>query len=213
MSSYFRDILKTTPCKHPIIILKDTGKEEASAMLEFAYTGEVNVAQELLPSLLHTAKAFRIKGLDKVESPIEQPPAAHQQRVETHDPPHWVGEAGSAHPSRSHTPSSIHSQQDVKPPPFFLGLDNKPVVQHAAAAAAGPHQAGPHRRDLSPPPSLPNSQPPTREGSPSRTPPPKRWKRSFDMTQPTALNGHKDTNGSNEEHRPLQTVIKLSSYQ
>ena len=41
VSSYFRDILKTAPCKHPIIILKDTCKDEASAMLEFAYTGEV----------------------------------------------------------------------------------------------------------------------------------------------------------------------------
>jgi hypothetical protein len=62
-----------TPCKHPIIILKDTGRDEASAMLEFAYTGEVNVAQDLLPSLLHTARCFKIKGLDKVESPVEQP--------------------------------------------------------------------------------------------------------------------------------------------
>ena len=44
-------------------------------MLEFAYTGEVNVAQELLPALLHTARAFRIKGLDKVESPVAPPGA------------------------------------------------------------------------------------------------------------------------------------------
>lgn len=43
-------------------------------MLEFAYTGEVNVAQELLPSLLHTARSFRIKGLDKVENPVDPPP-------------------------------------------------------------------------------------------------------------------------------------------
>ena len=43
VSTYFRDILKTAPCKHPIIILKDTCKDEASAMLEFAYTGEVTV--------------------------------------------------------------------------------------------------------------------------------------------------------------------------
>jgi hypothetical protein len=41
-------------------------------MLEFAYTGEVNVAQDLLPTLLHTARCFKIKGLDKVESPVEQ---------------------------------------------------------------------------------------------------------------------------------------------
>ena len=62
VSTYFRDILKVretsrpqeslcredifisfqnAPCKHPIIILKDTLREEAQAMLEFAYTGEV----------------------------------------------------------------------------------------------------------------------------------------------------------------------------
>ena len=69
-------IPQQTPCKHPIIILKDTPRDEASAMLEFAYTGEVNVAQELLPALLHTARAFRIKGLDKVESPVADQPAA-----------------------------------------------------------------------------------------------------------------------------------------
>ena len=68
--------LQQTPCKHPIIILKDTPRDEASAMLEFAYTGEVNVAQELLPALLHTARAFRIKGLDKVESPVADSAAA-----------------------------------------------------------------------------------------------------------------------------------------
>ena len=42
-------------------------------MLEFAYTGEVNVAQDLLPTLLHTARSYKIKGLDKVESPVDQP--------------------------------------------------------------------------------------------------------------------------------------------
>ena len=42
-------------------------------MLEFAYTGEVNVAQDLLPTLLHTARSYKIKGLDKVESPLEPP--------------------------------------------------------------------------------------------------------------------------------------------
>ena len=44
------------------------------SLRRFAYTGEVNVAQDLLPSLLHTARSFRIKGLDKVENPIDAPP-------------------------------------------------------------------------------------------------------------------------------------------
>jgi len=34
--------LQTNPCKHPVIILKDTARDEASAMLEFAYTGKNN---------------------------------------------------------------------------------------------------------------------------------------------------------------------------
>ena len=37
---------QNAPCKHPIIILKDTLREEAQAMLEFAYTGEVNILHQ-----------------------------------------------------------------------------------------------------------------------------------------------------------------------
>lgn len=175
-------------------------------MLEFAYTGEVNVAQELLPSLLHTARSFKIKGLDKVESPVESaaPPAAHQQQPPPH---HWAPEQqqqSSAPPTRSHSPSSMHSQQDIKPPPTFGSehfLDNKPPVRqvHPQAPITGVRR----EREVSPP----NSRPPTREASPNpqansaRTPPPKRWKRSFDMTQPSHMTGHKD----NEEHLPMVT--------
>jgi len=96
VSSYFREILKTAPCKHPIIILKDTCREEASAMLEFAYTGEVNVGQELLPSLLHTARCFKIKGLDNVQAP-----AGLLEHNANNGDPDW---AGSLPPTRPHTP-------------------------------------------------------------------------------------------------------------
>jgi hypothetical protein len=125
-------------------------------MLEFAYTGEVNVAQDLLPSLLHTARAFRIKGLDKVESPIEAPPppptqdattaaaaavaaaaaaaaaAVRQNSSESH---HW-GAQSSAPNTRPHSPSSIHS--DVKPSfvsaeHFMATPESKPLVQPPAA--------------------------------------------------------------------------------
>jgi uncharacterized C2H2 Zn-finger protein len=225
VSSYFRDILKTTPCKHPIIILKDTGRDEASAMLEFAYTGEVNVAQELLPSLLHTARSFRIKGLDKVENPVDPGPTRGPE-AQTPSSEHWME---SAPATRSHSPSSIHSQQDVKPPHFssehFMSMSkqepvngsvapvttvapvvtptvatNSPVVAHANNGFNGLLRSAEREREremqnhqlASPPPSLPNSQPPTREASPApmmlgqnaRTPPPKRWKRSFDMAHP-----------------------------
>jgi len=47
---------QNNPCKHPIVVLKDTSREEAAAMLEFAYTGEVHIDQDLLSGLLHTAR-------------------------------------------------------------------------------------------------------------------------------------------------------------
>jgi len=232
VSSYFRDILKTTPCKHPIIILKDTGRDEASAMLEFAYTGEVNVAQDLLPSLLHTARSFRIKGLDKVENPIDAPPP--RPDAQTPSSEHWME---SAPATRSHTPSSIHSasHQDIKPPQFntehFLSMnnavENKPVVSHSTpiaahtnsgfngimrSAAERSEREMPNHHLASPPPSLPNSQPPTREASPAplmmaqnaRTPPPKRWKRSFDMAHPSAT--RKDAIPSSDQ--PLSLIAE-----
>ena len=78
VSTYFSDILRSVNVNngHVVLVLKDTSEEEAAAILEFAYTGQVNVGQELLPSLLNTAKEFRIKGLDKVEPPeMEEKPA------------------------------------------------------------------------------------------------------------------------------------------
>jgi len=190
------------------------------------FAGEVNVAQELLPSLLHTARAFKIKGLDKVETPKEvivQPPVAD---------PVWTAEGeAQAVPTPTHgavgavaaaaAATGPQSPSDVKPPfpaEHFLRQQSAPempvrpgghlpaaAVAAAAAAVAGvfpPTSAKRGRSDIvSPPPSLPGSQPPTREASPcpprseasagsARTPPPKRWKRSFDMAQP--VNGQKD---------------------
>ena len=169
--------------------MKDTCREEAMAMLEFAYTGEVNVAQELLPTLLHTARSFRIKGLDKVESPVVEVPApahltSHPAAAAAAAGLHGHWPAGSGPPTRSHSPSSIHSGQDVKPHPFLT----------SAPENAGKNAHGRREREVSPPASLSGSQPPTREGSPcptggssnARTPPPKRWKRSFDMTHSAA---------------------------
>ena len=180
-------------------------------MLEFAYTGEVNVGQDLLPALLHTARSFRIKGLDKVENPIDPPPPLpsaqlHEPTSATTAAAAWGAES-SGPPTRSHTPSSHHSQQDVKP--FFLANETKAHQQQPLTRPS---------RDLSPSASLPcNSRPATRENSPcppssgnsaaARTPPPKRWKRSFDMTQPSA--GPMSPTAQRANNEPLPMVNEL----
>ena len=226
VSTYFRDILKTTPCKHPIIILKDTNRDEASAMLEFAYTGEVNVAQDLLPSLLDTARAFRIKGLDKVENPVDPtslppppplPPPAHQP----------AGGGGSQTvlppPPPAREWPQQPPQQDIKPT-FLLAAAASAVAGSTPNGEVPLHLKVNERRrprEVTPPPSLPNSQPPTRENSPcpttttscssARTPPPKRWKKSFDMTS-APKEENEQQQQQQQQQQPPQTTAENYSY-
>jgi len=62
-SPYFKNLLEQNPAKHPIIILKDVPFMHLTAILEFMYAGEVNVAQDQLPAFLKTAEKLKIKGL------------------------------------------------------------------------------------------------------------------------------------------------------
>ena len=62
-SPYFKNLLEQNPAKHPIIILKDVPFHHLTAILEFMYAGEVNVAQDQLPQFLKTAEQLKVKGL------------------------------------------------------------------------------------------------------------------------------------------------------
>lgn len=56
-------MFQVNPCKHPIVILKDVGHKELTAILQFMYRGEVNVSQEDFTAFLRTAELLQIKGL------------------------------------------------------------------------------------------------------------------------------------------------------
>ena len=47
----FEALLEENPAKHPIIILKDVPFQHLTAILEFMYAGEVNVAQGCCPAV------------------------------------------------------------------------------------------------------------------------------------------------------------------
>ena len=65
-SNYFREIFLATPCKHPVVVLKDMKIDELKAIIDFMYRGEVNVSQNQLGNLLKTAEVLRVKGLTEV---------------------------------------------------------------------------------------------------------------------------------------------------
>ena len=86
-SPYFKALLEENPAKHPIIILKDVPFQHLtgyhcllficifhgyiSAILEFMYAGEVNVAQDQLPAFLKTAERLKVKGLAEAPQSVK----------------------------------------------------------------------------------------------------------------------------------------------
>ncbi|XP_026680758.1 broad-complex core protein isoforms 1/2/3/4/5 isoform X2 [Diaphorina citri] len=71
-SPYFRELLKTTPCKHPVIVLQDVVWEDLHALVEFIYHGQVNVHQKNLTSFLKTAEVLRVSGLTQNSTDINR---------------------------------------------------------------------------------------------------------------------------------------------
>ncbi|XP_058829932.1 uncharacterized protein LOC131689113 [Topomyia yanbarensis] len=73
-SPYFQTIFSETPCKHPVVIIKDVKWEELKALVEFMYRGEINVGQDQIRPLLKLAEMFQIRGLADVKHEDVQVP-------------------------------------------------------------------------------------------------------------------------------------------
>ena len=58
-STYFYQLFKNQPCKHPIVILRDVNQANLKAILEFMYKGEINLPKQDLPELLKIAELLK----------------------------------------------------------------------------------------------------------------------------------------------------------
>ena len=62
-SPVFRQLLERNPHERPLIYLQATGQEVLGPILQFLYTGECEVARDMLEKLMDVAKEFGIAGL------------------------------------------------------------------------------------------------------------------------------------------------------
>ncbi|MCL4158812.1 UNVERIFIED_CONTAM: hypothetical protein GTU68_003146, partial [Idotea baltica] len=62
-SDYFDEMFERMQCQHPYIVFKDIEPREMELLLNYMYQGEVNVVQEMLPTLIKAAEALKVKGL------------------------------------------------------------------------------------------------------------------------------------------------------
>ncbi|XP_015596776.1 protein bric-a-brac 1 isoform X2 [Cephus cinctus] len=85
-SPFLLDLLKSTPCQHPVVMLAGIGADDLESLLEFVYRGEVSVEPAQLPSLLQAAHCLSIHGLtpptilteNGEEIPISAIPSANE---------------------------------------------------------------------------------------------------------------------------------------
>ncbi|XP_071515105.1 uncharacterized protein [Panulirus ornatus] len=68
-SDYFLKMFERTPCKHPIIVVKDVECRDIEALLSYMYAGVVSVAQNDLAQLIKAAELLQIKGLAVPDEP------------------------------------------------------------------------------------------------------------------------------------------------
>jgi BTB/POZ domain len=62
-SPFFEKVFNDTPCKHPVIVLKDYQRWVVQAIIDFMYRGEISVPQEHLTQLIQAGESLQIRGL------------------------------------------------------------------------------------------------------------------------------------------------------
>lgn len=67
-SPYFQTLFSTTPCQHPIVIMRDINWFELKSIVDFMYKGEINVSQDQIGPLLRIAEMLKVRGLADVSN-------------------------------------------------------------------------------------------------------------------------------------------------
>ncbi|XP_050562147.1 modifier of mdg4 [Spodoptera frugiperda] len=72
VSPYLKDLISTAPCPHPLKLINNINFQNISyttlcAILEYVYTGEVQVPRDKLADLLSAGKALHIRGLREMD--------------------------------------------------------------------------------------------------------------------------------------------------
>ncbi|XP_017481711.1 PREDICTED: broad-complex core protein isoform X1 [Rhagoletis zephyria] len=114
-SPYFRDLLKSTPCKHPVILLQDVNFLDLHSLVEFIYHGEVNVHQKSLQSFLKTAEVLRVSGLTQQQAEETHSQLAHIQNLA--NAANATRTPHNAHHIAPHDEPALYSRSSGSPPP------------------------------------------------------------------------------------------------
>ncbi|XP_073977446.1 uncharacterized protein isoform X2 [Rhodnius prolixus] len=183
-SSYFEELLSQNPCQHPIVFMRDLKFWEVQALVEFMYSGEVNVAQEKLPSLLAAAEALQIKGLTGPSQSSQQDESDYMPIQDSDEVPMSQSHK-RVRKRKSTNPMAYPSRQPPQPPQSAKQMPMMhPIVQHSTSpslsSTGGASSSGIAAQ-------LPTSSPNRKESTSSSYHPPVKIKKERESTPPLAL--------------------------
>ncbi|XP_015590546.1 broad-complex core protein isoforms 1/2/3/4/5 isoform X4 [Cephus cinctus] len=188
-SPYFRELLKSTPCKHPVIVLQDVAFSDLHALVEFIYHGEVNVHQRSLSSFLKTAEVLRVSGLTQQADQTDRDELSHVRALAAggnHIPSHEKlpdeGFPRGGSPPTPATPTPTTVQQ----------LLRRAQIRRNERRTPDPHDENIKRSRVPSPPLNNNDATPT----------------DFSMVKNNHLSAKVEGNGLNEESSPVTDNIK-----
>ncbi len=78
-SPFFERIFAETPCKHPVIVLKDFNGSTIRTIVGFMYRGHISVRQEKLKALMQAGQSLQVRGLvdhpmsENTPTPVQSP--------------------------------------------------------------------------------------------------------------------------------------------
>ncbi|XP_014473002.1 PREDICTED: broad-complex core protein isoforms 1/2/3/4/5-like isoform X1 [Dinoponera quadriceps] len=188
-SPYFRELLKSTPCKHPVIVLQDVAFSDLHALVEFIYHGEVNVHQRSLSSFLKTAEVLRVSGLTQQADQTDRDELSHVRALAAggnHLPFHEKSEEtfprGGGSPPTPVTPTPTTVQQ----------LLRRAQIRRNERRTPDPHDESAKRPRVPSPPLNNNDATPT----------------DFSMVKNNHLSTKVEGNGVHDENSLVEDNIK-----
>lgn len=103
-SPYFQSILQDVPMEHCSILFPDVKRFEMQALLEYMYTGEVNVTQSQIPRIMEIARQLEVKGLFDFE------------KIKMENQDHFSGNGGNGNGPGAHINNNkLHNYQQSSP--------------------------------------------------------------------------------------------------
>lgn len=172
-------MFEQTPCKHPVIVLRDVHRAELEALLSYMYAGVVSVAQTDLARLIKVAELLEIKGLAVPDEPPNNSKTSQRVSDDRSSPAHTRPSRHSYNSSSERkspyprTRQSLSSNEDR----------NSPYPKRRRRLESDPSSPNEEKHSISSPPSKDTSRFPEAEYHPQEEE--SSWSEGQDVRQRT----------------------------